>query len=85
MSVTDEDRLIEHAVLTMILALHPEHLTTDELVSKIARDQEPPESEDEAIRQAIRNLKGSGLLRRVEDIVGPTHAAVRANELLIWT
>lgn len=79
MSIEDEDRLLEHGVLTMILSLHPEHLTTDELVLKVAGDQEP--SGEESIRQSIRNLKGSGLLRRVGDVVQPTHAAVRMDEL----
>lgn len=79
MAIEDEDRLLEHGVLTMILNLHPEHLTTAELVLKVAGDQEP--SDEEPIRQAIRNLKGSGLLRRVGDVVQPTHAAVRMNEL----
>ncbi len=79
MSIEDEDRLLEHGVLAMILTLHPQHLTTDELVLKVAGDQEPPP--DESIRQAIRSLKGSGLLRRVGDVVQPTHAAVRMDEL----
>jgi hypothetical protein len=80
MSIEDENQLLEHGVLTLILTLHPEHLTTDELVLKVAGDQEPPP--DESIRQAIRSLKGSGLLRRVEDVVQPTHAAVRMDELV---
>jgi hypothetical protein len=80
MSIEEEDRLLEHAVLTMILNLHPEHLTTSELILKIAGDQEP--ADEESIRQAIRDLKGSGLLRCTEDIVQPTHAAVRAADLL---
>jgi hypothetical protein len=80
MSIEDEDRLLEHGVLATILSMHPEHLTTAELVLKIAGDQEP--SGEESIRQAIRNLKGSGLLRRVGDVVQPTHAAIRMDELI---
>jgi hypothetical protein len=79
MSIEDEDRLLEHAVLTMVLDLHPEHLTTAEVALKIAGYQE---SSGDSLRQTIRNLKGSGLLRDVEDVVEPTHAAVRMNELL---
>jgi hypothetical protein len=79
MSIEDQDRLLEQGVLTMILSLHPEHLTTAELVLKVAGDQEP--LGEESIRQAIRDLKGSGLLRRVGDVVQPTHAAIRMDEL----
>lgn len=64
----------------MVLDLHPEHLTSSELIRKIARGAEP--SQEESILEAIRNLKGSGLLRRTEGLLQPTHAAVRAAELL---
>jgi hypothetical protein len=79
MSIEDEDRLLEHGVLTMVLELHPEHLTSAELELKINGYQE---TLADSFRQAIRNLKGSGLLRPDSDVVEPTHAAVRMNELL---
>jgi hypothetical protein len=67
-------------VLLTVLELHPEHLTVAELVSKVAGDREP--SEGEPIKQAISDLRGSRLLRYTGDVVEPTHAAVRASELL---
>jgi hypothetical protein len=82
MSVSDQDRLVEHAVLVVILDLHPEHLTTAELILKVADNGD--HSEEEAIRQAIRDLRGSSLVRDTGDVVEPTHAAVRAAELFAW-
>jgi hypothetical protein len=82
MLAAEEDRIVEHAVFTLILDLHPEHLMASELVLKVAGDQD--QSEGEAILQAIRDLRGSGLLRYAGDVVEPTHAAVRTVELLTW-
>ncbi len=77
--LAEQDRLLEHAVLTMVLDLHPEHLTVAELVLKLARDREP--YDEMQIPQAIRELRASGLLRQSEDVVRPTHAAVRMADL----
>jgi DNA-binding MarR family transcriptional regulator len=78
-SVAEEDRLLEQAVFVMALDLHPEHLTSSELARKIAGEEG---LEREAVRRTIDELCGSGLLRRAGDVVEPTHAAVRAAELL---
>lgn len=66
----------------MILDLHPEHLTTAELVLKMTGTE--GHAEGEAIRQAICGLAGSSLLWRMGDLIEPTHAAVRAAELFAW-
>jgi hypothetical protein len=83
MAVADENGLVEHAVLMAILDLHPEHLTAAELVLKVAGERN--QSEPEEIRQAIRDLKGSSLLRCAGNVVEPTHAAVRAAEVFAWS
>jgi hypothetical protein len=80
--LAEQDRLLEHAVLMMVLDLHPEHLTIAELVLKLTRDREP--SDEMRIPEAIRGLRASGLLRQSEDVVGPTHAAVRMADLCAW-
>jgi hypothetical protein len=71
---------IERAVLDVILGLHPDHLTPDELVLKIAADQNPSERID--IPEAIRALRRSGLIRDRCGVVEPTHAALCAMALL---
>ena len=66
----------------MVLDLHPEHLTVAELVLKLARDREL--SDEMRIPEAIRDLRASGLLGQSEDVVRPTHAAVRMADLCAW-
>jgi hypothetical protein len=73
---------IERAVLEMVVNLHPDHLTPSELVLKVAGDRDP--SEGKAILRAVHDLRRSGLLRLIGDVVAPTHAALRAAALLIW-
>lgn len=75
-----EQTQIEQAVLEMILELHPDHLTRAELVLKVASDQDGSEADN--IRNAIRDLKCSGLVRYVGEVVAPTHSALRAGTLL---
>ncbi len=82
MSVDDEDKRIESAVLGEVLALHPTHLTVSELVQKMSGEGGP--SEEEQIRRAVRELRGAGLLREAGDAVVPTYAAIRVGALL-WT
>jgi hypothetical protein len=72
---------IERAVLETIIGLHPDHLTPPELVLKVAGVQDP--SERETILHAIRDLRRSGLLRCIGDVVVPTHAALYAAALFI--
>jgi hypothetical protein len=81
MSLDEEPIQVERAVFEEILDLHPDHLTIPELVLRVAADRDG--SEDEAIAHAIRDLRASGLLRYVGDVVAPTHAALRGAALLI--
>jgi hypothetical protein len=73
----------EQVALIEVVDLHPEHLTIPELILRIARD---PESEamQEKMRDAIRELRRSGLVRYRDDdeVVEPTHAILRAFDLL---
>lgn len=75
--------LVERTLLEEVVELHPERLTIEELALRTAPD--PDDSADvEAIRQAIRDLRRSGLLRYRNDdeVVEPTHAAMTAYALL---
>jgi len=64
----------------MVLELHPQHLTADELVLRLAGDRDP--TEPDSIRNAIRDLKCCGLLCYIDQVVAPTQSAVHAGELL---
>lgn len=77
----DEHTQVERAVLEEVLNLHPDHLTIHELVLKIGADRDVLDGE--TIRHAIRDLRASGLLRYVGDVVAPTYAALRAAFLLL--
>jgi hypothetical protein len=74
---------LERTVLTEIVELHPELLTIDELILRVARHPRD-ETTKEEIRNAIRDLRRSGLVRYRDDdeVVEPTHAALRAFDLL---
>jgi hypothetical protein len=69
---------VELAVLMVVVELHPDHLTPSELVLKISGKRD----EGAELADAIRELRGSGLLRFVGDVVAPTHAALQAVTLL---
>jgi hypothetical protein len=65
-------------------ALHPDHLTPDEIVSEMAVD--PQHGDDnQAVGEAIRRLMRSGLVRPSGEVIAPTHAALRAAALLLET
>jgi hypothetical protein len=75
--------MVERTVLEEVIELHPERLTIPELILRIAIDPDDTAAID-TIRNAIRDLRRSGLLRYGNDegIVEPTHAAIRAFSLL---
>jgi hypothetical protein len=73
----------EQTVLAEVIELHPQHLAMDELLLRVAMDPND-RGEVERIRQAIRELRRSGLLRyrNDEEIVEATHATLNAYALL---
>ncbi len=72
---------LERAILELVVELHPDHLTVAELILKVADDQD--HSEGGAVKEAITDLRSSGLLRYIDDTVAPTHAALCAVALLL--
>jgi hypothetical protein len=66
-------------VLTEIIILHPDHLTSEELVVRL--EDGPSNTDRVAILDSLQELKRSGLTRRNGDVVEPTHAALRAAEV----
>lgn len=78
-----DSELVERAVLEEVIELYPQRLTTPELAMRIVADPDDRQ-ELETVTHAVRELRRSGLLRYRNDdeLVEPTHAAVRAHRLL---
>lgn len=74
---------LERTVLEQVIELLPVRMTVAELCSWIATNPED-DREVEAIREAIRDLKRSGLLRYRNDdqVVEPTQAGAHAFTVL---
>jgi hypothetical protein len=76
-----EDMAIEAAVLRQLLALHPVQLTLKELNREIL-GEEGDFSLKDAVERAVRELTAAGLVHRHGDLVLPSRAALRLDELL---
>jgi hypothetical protein len=77
----EEDESVEAAVLRQLLALHPIHLTLGELVREVAGESGGFALKD-AVDRAVRELTAAGLAHRNGDVVLPSRAALRFDELL---
>jgi hypothetical protein len=75
-SLLAQDLQIEAALLSLIVSLHPSHLTAEELVREMVADPRD-EAEGNAVRNAIGSLCRSGLVREIGETIAPTHAALR--------
>lgn len=76
-----DDAATESAVLQHVLALHPAQVTVAELTREVGDD--PGEfARRDAIERAVRDLAGAGLLHNRDNLVLPTRAALRFDELL---
>jgi hypothetical protein len=76
-----EDAAIEAAVLRQLLALHPIQLTLGDLQREIAGEPEDFAPAD-AVERAVRDLAAAGLAHRNRDVILPSRAALRFDELL---
>jgi hypothetical protein len=77
----EEDASTEAAVLRQLLALHPVQLTLGDLVREIGARPGDFASKD-AVERAVRELAAAGLAHRNGDVVLPSRAALRCEELL---
>lgn len=75
------DAKFEAAVLGQLLALHPVQLTLDELLLAVAVDPGDFTQRD-AVERAVRELQAAGLLRQSGELILPSRAALRFDELL---
>jgi DNA-binding transcriptional regulator PaaX len=76
----DDDLLTESAVLGRVLSLHPTRITIAELIRELAGEEVGFEDQD-AIRRAVRDLSGVGLVHLQQQFVSPSRAALRFQEL----
>jgi hypothetical protein len=74
-SSEERDLWVEHALLSEIITLHPDHLTSEELVVRM--EDGPSETGRIAILDSLQALKRSGLVRITGEVVEPTYAALR--------
>jgi hypothetical protein len=76
-----DDAIVQAAVLRHLLTLHPIQLTLGELVREITGDASDFAPKD-AVERAARELAAAGLVNRSGDIILPSRAALRFDELL---
>jgi hypothetical protein len=76
-----QDAIIEQAVLTQVLVLHPAQFTILELATKMEADCEDFAKKD-AVERAVRELTRDGLLHCDCRRIWPTRAALRFDALL---
>jgi hypothetical protein len=74
-SPATEDEKTQAAVLVTLLDEHPIQLTLDELTLILHGDMDCLDPQD-AARRAVRDLVGAGLVRRLDQMVMPTRAAL---------
>jgi hypothetical protein len=70
---------LESALLTEIITQDPNHLTRDELVTRM--EDFPTGTDGIAILDALQELKRSGLIRFNGEVIEPTYAALRGVEI----
>lgn len=77
----ESDATTEAAVLRQLLALHPAQLSFGELLREVADDPDDF-AERDAVERAVRELATAGLLHRNGELLMPSRAARRFDELL---
>jgi hypothetical protein len=78
---SEDDAAVEAAVVRQLLALHPVLVTLAELQREVAADPEDF-AEGDAVERAVRDLAAAGLLHRNGELVVPSRAALRLDQLL---
>jgi hemin uptake protein HemP len=77
----EEEARTESAVLQYILSLHPAQTSFADLRREFEADSTDFSHRD-ALERAVRELTSAGLLQRNGELVLPTRAALRLDELL---
>lgn len=76
----EQDNAFERVVLLRVLDLHPTRVSVEELVREIGGEHGGFAQRD-AVERAVEDLAGAGLLHG-EELVSPTRAALRFDQLL---
>lgn len=76
------DTKTEAAVLRLLLSLQPAPLTVAELWLEINGGEDPGFAGRDEFERALRDLAAAGLLHRSGDLVLPSRAAQRFDQLL---
>ena len=79
--LNEEDAKIEAAVLRQLIVLHPIQLTLDEVVREVAGEDEGFATRD-TVERALHELGAAGLVHRSGEVMMPSRAALRCEELL---
>lgn len=77
----EEDDRTEAAVLLRLLDLHPTMPRVEDLVREIGGGEDDFAARD-AVERALRELAAAGLVHREGELVTPTRAALRFDELI---
>ena len=80
-TVAEECKMFEGAVLAYVLVEHPTQLTKAELLRAMTAGARDPRREREEIENALRELRGSGLVRLQGEEVAATRAALHFDSL----
>ncbi len=81
--LVDKDRRFEGAVLTHIIESYPHQMRLSELVMEMTGDAADEGKERIRVEDAVRELRGSGLLFRSDAVYLPTRAAIRAYAIFV--
>jgi hypothetical protein len=76
----EQDAIVQHALLELVLAEHPAQLTIAELIRELADDPDDFGERDD-VERAVRDLGGVGLLHRQGICVWPSRAALHFERL----
>lgn len=76
-----DDTTTEAAVLQQLIFLHPAQVGFEELLRELGADPDDFGQRD-AIERAVRELGAAGLARRAGELILPTRAALRFDQLL---
>jgi hypothetical protein len=80
-TTASEDDRDQSGVLHEVLYIYPEQITLEELVLAMTTMNAGGFGERDRIERAVRELVAVGLLRRIDELVLPTRAAVRFYDL----
>lgn len=76
----DDDVAVEAAVLDRVLDIHPGRPTVDELIRELT-GEDAEFGDQDAVRCAVRDLSGCGVIDHQRESVSPTQATLRIREL----